>query len=78
MRSEMRRISSIMTRNVARGASSGVSGARLFREHVFGACPDHDFQDIGVIWVIVGADSAPIAIQKCRSARCFSRRSAKP
>ena len=46
--------------NAARGASSGVSGARLFQERVFGAPGDLDFLCFGATWLILGAILDPI------------------
>ena len=42
-------------KHVSKGASSGVSDAGLFQEHVFGAPGDLDFQGFGTIWSIWGA-----------------------
>ena len=41
--------------NVTRGASGGVSGARLFQERVFGASIQFDFHSFGATWLILGA-----------------------
>ena len=46
--------------NVTRGASGGVSGARLFQERVFGASSDLDFLCFGATWSILGAILGPI------------------
>ena len=53
-------------KRVPMSASGGVSGARLFQEHVLGASPDLDFRSVRTIWLIVRAVLDPVRSRRVK------------